>query len=96
MAQLGLHCTATLALNADQSNKCTGPHADANECIVGTMDLVCDHSASGEVMQGTDANAMYMINVCVADIARRRGVGQKLVTASMECAQQAGAHHHHL
>lgn len=59
---------------------------------MGTLDVVLDYSAGGEVLRGNDANALYMINVCVADSARRRGVGQQLVTAAMDFARETGAH----
>jgi ribosomal protein S18 acetylase RimI-like enzyme len=71
-----------------------GLHADRNETIVGTLDVVRDVAASREILRGNDRNAMYMINVCVADVARRRGVGQKLVTAALDFARNAGVHHH--
>lgn len=58
---------------------------------MGTLDVVLDYSAGGEVLRGNDANAMYMINVCVADTARRRSVGQQLVTAAMDFARETGA-----
>jgi GNAT superfamily N-acetyltransferase len=66
--------------------------ADGDECVVGTLDVVFDYSAGGEVLRGNDSNAMYMINVCVADIARRRGVGQKLVAAAKSCSRENGVH----
>lgn len=71
-----------------------GVCAGGNQCIVGTLDVVADYSASGEVLKGHDSRALYMINVCVANVARRRGVGQKLVAAAMEFAKNTGVYHH--
>jgi ribosomal protein S18 acetylase RimI-like enzyme len=74
-----------------QLSQCCGVSADGNTCIVGTLDVALDHAASGEILKGEDSNAAYMVNVCVADVARRRGVGKELVAAAKSTAMRLGA-----
>ena len=44
------------------------------------------------IFAGNSDNAAYLANVCVADQARRRGVGKALVQAARCRARQWGTH----
>lgn len=59
--------------------------------MVGSVDVSLQRPATGEALIGKDRNAAYMLNVCVAEAARRRRVGGALVTAALEHAGSMGA-----
>lgn len=59
--------------------------------VIGTLDVILAPSVEGEILRGHDRNAAYMINVCVADAARRRGVGKQLIHGAVQTASSLGA-----
>eukprot|EP00892_Ulva_mutabilis_P007501 jgi/Ulvmu1/5122/UM021_0139.1 len=61
------------------------------QVVVGTLDVVVAAAVEGQFLRGHDRDAAYMINVCVADIARRRGVGKQLVQAALTAAASLGS-----
>lgn len=65
--------------------------AGSSQVVVGTLDVILAPSVDGEFLRGHDRDAAYMINVCVAEVARRRGVGKQLVHAAVETASGLGA-----
>lgn len=60
--------------------------------LVGTLDVQVATRSPSEVLIGKQRSAVYMLNVCTADVARRRGVGQQLVDAAAHFARDAGTH----
>lgn len=67
--------------------------AGSGQVVIGTLDVVVTSAIEGEYLRGHDRDAAYMINVCVADVARRRGVGKQLVRAAVQAASSLGAQH---
>jgi len=57
---------------------------------VGTLDLHAVRAMPGEVLIGSCDNAAYLANVCTADAARRRGVGEQLLQVARELAKSWG------
>ncbi len=49
--------------------------------VVGTLDVHAVRAMPDEVLIGGVENAAYLANVCVADVARRRRVGQVRVAS---------------
>lgn len=60
------------------------------EALVGTLDVLTSTRSPAEVLIGKQRSAVYMMNVCTAEAARRRGVGQRLVDAAVQFARDAG------
>lgn len=61
-----------------------------DEGLVGTLDLYAVRAVQGEVLIGNSNNAAYLANVCVADTARRQGVGGALIQAARQVAKTWG------
>ena len=61
-----------------------------SQAVMGTLDVVVTRSVAGEALIGKDAEGVYMINVCTAEAARRRGVGHALVAAAVNKAREVG------
>lgn len=54
--------------------------------LVGSLDVYAVRAMPGEVLIGSCQNPAYLANVCAANIARRRGVGESLLRAARETA----------
>ncbi|DBA74993.1 TPA: hypothetical protein ACH3X1_010336 [Trebouxia sp. C0004] len=61
-----------------------------DEGLLGTLDLYAVRSVQGEVLIGNSDNAAYLANVCVADTARRQGIGGALIQAARQVAKTWG------
>ncbi|KAL3143216.1 hypothetical protein ABBQ38_002070 [Trebouxia sp. C0009 RCD-2024] len=68
------------------------PHQEVSqpEGVLGTLDLYAVRALDGEVLIGNSDNAAYLANVCVAQSARRRGVGGMLIEAARQQARAWG------
>lgn len=68
------------------------PHQEVAqpEGVLGTLDLYAVRALEGEVLIGNSDNAAYLANVCVAQTARRRGVGGALIEAARQHARAWG------
>lgn len=65
-------------------------HAGGVHVVVGTLDVIVTTAVEGEFLRGHDKDAAYMINVCVANVVRRRSIGKQLVQAAIETALGLG------
>ena len=65
----------------------------ATEAVVATLDLHNVKALADEVLIGNSSNPAYLANVCVAEQARRRGVGSQLLDAARNMTREWGKPH---
>ena len=64
---------------------------DTWQAAVGTLDIHYTRALPGEVLIASCTNAAYLANVCTAQAARRRGVGEAMVEEARKIARSWGA-----
>ncbi|KAK9789370.1 hypothetical protein WJX73_006920 [Symbiochloris irregularis] len=84
--------TCLLAFRAEPDQHADAPDrsdgSDGSEVVnaVGTLDVVLQASLAREVLRGRTTRPAYLANLCVADVARRRGVASSMLTAARQLA----------
>ena len=88
---VALYPTADFGDNGEADEKLLlSDDGDTSLTLVGTLDLHAVRALPDELLIGSCSNAAYLANVCTAPVARRRGVGESLLTEARNVAKMWG------